>query len=494
MEKKDKKIKTRFAPSPTGFLHVGGLRTALYSYLLVKQNDGKFILRIEDTDRKRGVEKGTERIIETLSKFIDWDEGPKLDEKGKITETGENGPYIQSKRTEVYKKYVDKLLEEGRAYYCFCSSERLDKMRQEQTANKQAPKYDGHCRDLSKEEIDEKIKKGEKHVIRFKVKSGEDVQFEDLIKGKVSFSTNTIDDQVLMKSDGFPTYHLAVVVDDHLMGITHVIRGDEWLPSTPKHILLYQAFDWEVPKFAHLPLLLNTDRSKLSKRQGDVAVEDYLKKGYLKESLLNFIALLGWNPGEGSEQEVFSLEELIKKFDIKKVHKGGAVFDLKKLDWMNGQYIKNKSDEDLLNLAKPFLEKYLSGKEIDFDEEFLKKIIHIEKTRATKLSDFAEEIDFYFEQPAYEKDLLRWKEITSEEVVKYLETMRDALGKTGFDSVSTIQESLLKVAGDKRGEHLWPLRVALSGAEKSPSPFEIAWVIGKEESLKRINEGMDRIS
>lgn len=495
MENKDKNlVKTRFAPSPTGFLHVGGLRTALYSYLLAKKNNGNFILRIEDTDQKREVEKGTEGIIETLGKFVDWDEGPKLDEGLEIKEVGENGPYIQSKRKEIYKEYVDKLLEEGKAYYCFCSPDRLEKMRQEQIANKQAPMYDGCCRELSREEVDEKIKQGEKYVVRFKVESGDDVQFEDLIKGKVSFSTNTIDDQVLMKSDGFPTYHLAVVVDDYLMGITQVIRGDEWLPSTPKHVLLFQAFGWKVPEFAHLPLLLNTDRSKLSKRQGDVAVEDYLEKGYLKEALLNFIALLGWNPGEGDNQEVFSLKELINKFDIKKVHKGGAVFDLKKLDWMNGQYIKNKEIEELYKLTKFLFETYAKKNNFDFNKDFIKKIINVEKTRVEKLPEFIENIDFYFGQPTYNKDLLKWKKMTDEEVKNSLEIMKKAIEGLDFESLELIEKELLEAAGDKRGECLWPLRVALSGEERSPSPFEIAWVIGKEESLKRIEEGIGKIT
>lgn len=488
----EKEIKTRFAPSPTGFLHVGSLRTALYSYLLAKQNNGKFVLRIEDTDQKREVKKGTEGIIRTLNKFISWDEGPKLDD-GEIKEVGENGPYIQSKRIKIYKEHVKKLLKEGKAYYCFCSSEKLEKMRGEQIKNKQAPMYDGHCRELSKKEVEGKIKKGEKYVIRLRVEKGRDIQFEDLIKGKISFNTNTIDDQVLMKSDGFPTYHLAVVVDDYLMGITHVIRGDEWLPSTPKHILLYKAFDWEVPEFAHLPLLLNPDRSKLSKRQGDVAVEDYLEKGYLKEALLNFIALLGWNPGVGETQEVFSLKELIEKFDIRKVHKGGAVFDLKKLGWMNGQYIKNKNKENLFNLLKKSFKDCAEKNNFEFNEELTKKIIKVEKSRAEKLSDFTEEINFYFSQPEYDKDLLRWKDMSEKNVLESLEDIRNSFDKINFETIEIIQEDLLKIAGDKRGQYLWPLRVALSGKEKSPSPFEISWIIGKEKTLERIEKAIEKI-
>ncbi len=490
---KNKKIRTRFAPSPTGFLHVGGLRTALYNYLFAKQKNGKFVLRIEDTDQKRQVKKGTEGILETLSKFLIWDEGLKVSQQGKIEQIGEYGPYMQSQRTEIYKKYANQLVAEGKAYYCFCSAERLEKMRQKKIENKQAPKYDGHCQKFSEKETKEKIKNGEKYVIRLKVDTQENIQFEDLIRGKVSFGAGNIDDQILVKSDGFPTYHLANVVDDYLMKITHVIRGDEWLSSTPKHILLYKAFNWKIPKFAHLPLLLNPDRSKLSKRQGDVAVEDYLKKGYLKETLLNFIALLGWNPGKGSEQEIFSLKELINEFNINKIHKGGAVFDLKKLDWMNSYYIKNKSNEELLILARPFFERYAKENKIKFDKNFFEKIIQVEKSRAEKLTDFTEEISFYFDQPNYDKKMLKWKDTENKEIIKNLEFMKVALKETDFKKLEYIQENLLRAADDKKGERLWPLRVALSGKEKSPSPFEIAWIIGKEESSKRVNRAIKKL-
>ncbi len=283
------------------------------------------------------------------------------------------------------------------------------------------------------------------------------------------------------------------MVDDYLMKITHVIRGDEWLSSTPKHILLYKAFNWKIPKFAHLPLLLNPDRSKLSKRQGDVAVEDYLKKGYLKESLLNFIALLGWNPGKGSEQEIFSLKELINEFNINKIHKGGAIFDLKKLNWMNGYYIKNKSGKELFELAKPFLEDYSKKNKIKFNEKFFKKIIQVEKSRAERLTDFTKDIEYYFIQPNYNEEMLKWKDMENKEIIKNLEFMSSTLNETDFKNLECIQENLLKAAGEKKGEHLWPLRVALSGKEKSPSPFEIAWIIGKEESVKRVNQAVKKL-
>ena len=343
-------VRVRFAPSPTGYLHVGGLRTALYNYLFAKKHGGVFILRIEDTDRNRFVDGALESLIRSLENLgLHHDEGPYLD-GDTIVERGDHGPYIQSKRLDMYRHYADELLANGHAYHCFCTSERLEKLRADQTALKQAPRYDKQCLSLSKDEVKRRIEAGEPYVIRLDVafERGE-IVFHDLVRGQVKIHAKDIDDQVLMKSDGFPTYHLANVVDDHLMEISHVIRGEEWLPSTPKHILLYEAFGWEQPEFAHLPLLLNPDKSKLSKRQGDVAVEDYLRKGYLKEALINFVALLGWNPGQGSTQEVFSLEELTFAFDINHVHKAGAVFDLRKLDWLDRKSTRLNSSHEWIS-------------------------------------------------------------------------------------------------------------------------------------------------
>ena len=365
------KIRTRFAPSPTGYLHVGSLRTALYCALFTKQHGGEFLLRIEDTDRSRFVPGAVESLIGTLGTLgLEYDEGVFLASQESqsphegvvadsaaypgVIEVGDSGPYIQSERLELYGKYAEQLIADGKAYRCFCASERLDAMRAEQQAAKQMPKYDRHCLHLSADEVREKLAAGAPSVVRLRLPDDVEVVFDDLVRGVVRFNTETLDDQILMKSDGYPTYHLAVVVDDHLMGITHVIRAEEWLPSTPKHILLYQAFDWQIPTFAHLPLLLNPDRSKLSKRQGDVAVEDYLRKGYLPEALINFVALLGWNPGEGSTQEIFTTGELVKRFDLGHVHKGGAVFDIKKLDWLNAQYIKALTLDQLLEKSVPF--------------------------------------------------------------------------------------------------------------------------------------------
>lgn len=497
----EKQVRVRFAPSPTGYLHIGGARTALYNYLFAKKNGGAFILRIEDTDQKRIVLGALENLIATLNKLgIVYNEGPFL-ERETIKEIGGFGPYIQSKRLEIYKKYADELVKNGKTYHCFCTPERLTKVREEQTQRKQAPKYDKHCLTLSLEEIKKKIENGETYVLRLNVLSERnDVIFNDIVRGEVKINASTIDDQVLMKSDGFPTYHLASVVDDHLMQITHIIRGEEWLPSTPKHILLYEAFGWEIPEFAHLPLLLNPDKSKLSKRQGDVAVEDYLAKGYLKETLINFIALLGWNQGHGSTQEIFSLEELEQIFDLRQVHKAGAVFDLKKLDWMNGEYIKRLSVDELYERISSggFLNKALiknSPSEMQ-TPEYLKKVLAIERERLAKLSDVGENNPFFFvSELSYDAALLNWKQNTKEMTKEALIKAEKILQEFPEEKWTreNIEKILMDAAGERRGDFLWPLRVALTGAEKSPSPFEVAWVLGKEESLKRIKSAISRL-
>ncbi len=339
LEFKLSNIRVRFAPSPTGYLHVGGLRTALYNFLFARKSGGKFILRIEDTDRARFVEGAVENLISTLRwAGLEYDEGPGIG--------GEFGPYVQSERTEIYKKHIDLLIENGTAYRCFCTPERLDQMRKAHDLNRGIPKYDRTCLRLSEKEIQDNVAEGKKFVVRMKVPDSTMVRFSDIIRGEVEFSSEQIDDQVLIKSDGYPTYHLANVVDDHLMQISHVIRGEEWLSSTPKHVLLYQFFGWDMPQFAHLPLLLNPDRSKLSKRQGDVAVEDYRAKGYLNEALVNFIALLGWNPGD--DREIFAIDELEKEFSLEKVNKAGAIFNFEKLNWLNFQHLRRKSDDEVV--------------------------------------------------------------------------------------------------------------------------------------------------
>jgi len=516
-----KKIRTRFAPSPTGMVHVGSLRTALYNYLFAKHNKGDFILRIEDTDKTRFVEGSIENLVKVLNLTgLKYSEGVFVENNGKIAQKGDFGPYVQSERLDIYKKYVDELIKNDYAYFCFCSQERLGEMRKDQQAKKIAPMYDGKCRGLDKKEIQDLLdgdatttphpsfaKEGSSYVIRLKTPKEGFIEFEDLIYGKIKIANETIDDQVLMKSDGYPTYHLANVVDDHLMEISHVIRGEEWLPSTPKHILLYKAFGWEAPEFAHLPLLLNPDKSKLSKRQGDVAVEDYLKKGYLPEALLNFILLLGWNPK--TEEEVFSLEEMIKRFDLSGVNKTGAIFNTEKLDWINGNYIRCMSLDELTNLCVPYLveaelieEKDTRYKIQDTNElvdfDYLKKVISLEQERMKKLSEIGELVKFVFvDKLEYDKELLIWKKMSFEEVRNNLELVYGELEKIDEkdfekNNLEKVIRNLMEQGGIKTGELLWPLRVALTGLKGSPGPFEVGEVLGKEKVLGRIKFGINK--
>lgn len=497
------KIRVRFAPSPTGYMHVGNFRTALYTYLFARQKKGTFILRIEDTDQKRYVQDALEKLIQILNwAGFEYSEGVYI-ENGKVIQKGEYGPYIQSERLDIYKKYAQELVAKERAYYCFCTPERLEKMRAEQSARKEAPMYDRCCLRLSADEIKEKLGSKEKYVIRQKINTEGTTEFEDIIRGKVSFENKLLDDQVLLKSDGYPTYNFANVIDDHLMEISHIIRGEEFVSSTPKFIQLYQNFSWDIPMFAHLPLLLNTDRTKLSKRQGDISVEDYIKKGYLKEAIINFVAMLGWNPGEGSTQEIFSMEELIENFDLKKVHKAGAVFDLQKLDWLNSQYIKKLPIDELYEKSKEFLEQkdfYIAWNmehgtwNTKDKEEYVKKVLTIEQERLVNLSGVGESNKFFFEDIKYDKELLRWKNMSDEDLKNNLEKSKNILENISDSdwTKENLEKILLEAAGDKRGELLWPLRVALTGEKKSPSPFEVAWALGKAETLSRIKKALDK--
>jgi glutamyl-tRNA synthetase len=509
------KPRVRFAPSPTGYLHIGGLRTALYDFLFAKKNGGDFILKIEDTDQKRYVEGAVESLIRSLEWCgLKWDEGVLRaaeikDDKTNVVasknypnilEVGEYGPYIQSEKLEIYKKYAEQLVKDGHAYYCFCEPERLEEMRNEQQALKKPPIYDQYClHNVTPEEVNKKLKENCRYTIRLKMPKDEIIEFEDIIRGKVKFDTNLVDDQVLLKSDGFPTYHLANVIDDHDMKITHVIRGEEWLSSVPKHLILYKYFDWEPPQFAHVPLLLNPDRSKLSKRQGDVAVEDYIKKGYLKEAIVNFVVFLGWNPGEGSTQEIFTLEELTQKFDLARVHKGGAVFDIQKLDWLNSQWIKKLSIEELYNRSIEFWEQkefYQNASEEKKSENYLKKVLAIEQDRLSKLGEVGESNQFFFlKNINYEKNLLRWKEMTDENLTQVLEKAREIIKNISNENWTReyLEKTLMETAGEKRGEFLWPLRAALTGEQKSPSPFDVSWVLGQKESLARIDNAIIKL-
>ncbi|MDP1845250.1 MAG: glutamate--tRNA ligase [Candidatus Moranbacteria bacterium] len=492
MKKTNEKVRVRFAPSPTGYLHIGGLRTALYNFLYAKKNKGDYFLRIEDTDQKRTVPDAISKLIESLKwANIFHDEGVFADEKGEIVEKGEYGPYIQSKRLEIYQKYARVLVEKEKAYYCFCTPERLDSLRAVQEKAKLAPAYDKLClKTLAPEDAKKRIANGEKYVIRFDVPETGETEFDDAVRGNVKFVNKNLDDFVILKSDGYPTYHLAHVVDDHLMKTSLVLRGEEWLPSTPKHILMFRAFGWEAPEYGHLCVILNKEtKKKLSKRDGDVSVEDFMKKGYLPEAVINFIALLGWNPK--TEKEMFSLEELIDEFDIAKLNRAGAIFDTEKLDWMNGMYIRKKSVEELAGLCRPYLVKY----EKALTDGYLKKVLTVERERMKKLSDILENIEFYFSLPEYNRKILVWKNMDDAGIKKSLGKSKEILNGVEEDKweINNIKEKLLEAADPKnRGELLWPLRVALTGKEKSPSPWEVAWVIGKEESIKRIGGAMEK--
>ncbi len=486
------KVRTRFAPSPTGFLHLGSLRTVLFGYLIAKTEggkDGKFILRIEDTDQKRKVEGAVEALVDVLNWVgIKFDEGPHIG--------GDYGPYIQTERLDIYKKYIDELLERGEAYYCFCTPERLEKMRQEQQARKLPPRYDKACRNLNKEEIAAKVKAGEKYVIRQKMPLDGEVIAHDELRGDIKFKASELDDHILMKSDGIPTYQFANIVDDHLMDITHVLRGEEWIPSFPKNILLYQNFGWQPPRFIHISLTLNKGGGKLSKRQGDVAVEDFRAKGYLPEALINFNVLLGWHPKD--DHELLALDELIKIFNYRDMGISSPVFDLEKLDYINGYYIRQKNINDLVALCQPYLKDILNKTtdKTKKSDQYLAKVVTIEQERLKYLSEIAELTEFFFvDELNFDKNLLAWKKMSVDDAKDNLSKLDDILAN--IEEKEWNKENLEKVIIEylknndlKIGEYLWPMRVALTGREASPGPFEVAEILGKSETLQRIKQAI----
>lgn len=499
-------VRVRFAPSPTGYLHIGGLRTALYCELFARHHQGDMVLRIEDTDQTRYVPGAVENIIETLKwAGISWDEGPVLDSDGRISEKGDYGPYFQSQRLETYREHAEKLIESGQAYRCFCPPDRLTEMRQRQQNAGLPACYDRHCRQhLDEGQEKELMAEGRPFVVRLKVPLEGKTEFTDLVRGKVSFPNDNLDDQVLLKSDGYPTYHLANIVDDHLMKISHVIRGEEWLPSTPKHVLLYRAFGWEPPGFAHLPLLLNSDRSKLSKRQGDVAVEDYRAKGYLPEALTNYVALLGFNPT--ADREIYDKQELIKLFDIEKVNKGGAVFSLDKLNWMNSVYLRKLEPERLAEQARPFFlsagilkesqGRLVSPDGVDQTETF-ERAVQTEQSRAERLEDLAHNVGFFFsEDYELDADQIPWKKSNRQEAKEHLIALKELLAGQPdkvFADPSGIEEAvkgLIESRGWSNGDTLWPMRFALTGQKASPSPFEVAWALGRDRTLSRLDRAI----
>jgi glutamyl-tRNA synthetase len=491
-------VRVRFAPSPTGFLHIGGLRTALYNYLFAKSHSGgKFILRIEDTDQSRYVEGAEQDIVDSLNWCgMDIDEGP--------NEGGDFGPYRQSERQEIYHKYAKQLIEDEKAYYAFDTTDEIDQMRERlKKSGNPSPKYDAVTRQsmknsltLSQDEVMKKIEAGEEYVIRLKVPRRETIRFEDLIRGHVSFESKGLDDQVLLKSDGMPTYHLANVVDDHLMEISHVIRGEEWLSSTPKHILLYQAFGWEPPQMAHLPLIMSPSGGKLSKRKAEeegipVNTKEYIKQNYEPEALVNFLAYLGWSPGDDSE--IHSLNELCHLFSLDRVSKGGAVFNHKKLLWYNEHYLREQTDKTIAERLRPIAKA--KGVELP-DDEYLKKSISLLKDRVSKIEELLDMGSFFFDDPKEydEKALKKWKSDSSDLVSQYKEKI-SGLEDDEFKA-ATLKSHLEDVinANDVGfGKLMMPLRIAVTGQGFGPDLFASMELLGKEIVLKRLNTALERL-
>ena len=478
------KIRTRFAPSPTGYMHVGNLRTALYAYLIAKHEGGDFILRIEDTDQERLVEGAVDIIYNTLKMTgLNHDVGPDIG--------GPVGPYVQSERKGIYGEYAKKLVDKGEAYYCFCSKDRLDMLKENAEALKRPFKYDKHCAHLSKEEVEENLAKGLPYVIRQNNPTTGTTTFDDVIYGKISVDNSELEDMILIKSDGYPTYNFANVVDDHLMGITHIVRGNEYLSSSPKYNRLYEAFGWDVPVYVHCPPIMKDQHNKLSKRNGDASFGDLMDKGYLKEAVLNYIALLGWN--DGSNEEIFSLQDLIEKFDYKNISKSPAIFDDAKLRWMNGEYIRKLSLDEFHELALPQYKKVLHK---DFDFKFISELLH---TRCEVLNDIPDQIDFLEELPEYSTDLYVHKKMKST-VESSLENLQKILpiyeaideSDWNMDVLHEKTFELIKTLEIKNGQMLWPIRTALSGKSFTPGgAFEIAVLLGKEESMKRLHKGIE---
>ncbi|MCX6173821.1 MAG: glutamate--tRNA ligase [Ignavibacteriales bacterium] len=482
-----KSVRVRFAPSPTGYLHVGGLRTALYNYLFARKNNGKFVLRIEDTDRNRFVEGAVENLISALKWCgLDFDEGP---ETG-----GKFGPYLQSQRLGIYQKYIQELIVKGDAYYCFCTHERLEALKEEQQKQKlPQAKYDKHCLSLSKSKIEENLANKIPFVIRLNVVPNQKIIFDDIVRSRIEFESNNVDDQVLIKSDGYPTYHFANVVDDHLMEISHVIRGEEWLSSTPKHVLLYDSFGWEKPIFAHLPLLLNPDRSKLSKRQGDVAVEDYRAKGFLREALVNFVALLGWNAGD--DKEFYYMNELIENFSLERVNKSGAVFDIEKLNWLNAEHLRKKSNDELLTMLRiEILNSQFST--LNLPDAYLLKVISTMKERVSFVKEFLSNSPYFFEAPSeYDESsvLKNWKSETPDQMKKLYESFAKLNTPVKEDFEASLKETAAEL-NIGAGKLIHPLRLAVSGMSGGPGVYDILVIIGLEETQKRIDKAINTIS
>ncbi len=494
------RVRTRFAPSPTGYLHVGGLRTALYNYLYAKKMNGDFIVRIEDTDQARKVEGADKSLLKTLEMT-----GIVADES--FLRGGNFGPYIQSERLGIYQQYCQQLLVQKNAYYCFSTPDELDENRKLQMKQGLQPKYNRKWLpedmggSMPESEIKKKLKEGGPFVVRMKVPDYISIMFDDMVRGPVEFDSATVDDQVIMKSDGFPTYHFASVIDDHLMEVSHVIRGEEWLSSMPKHLLLYEFLGWEPPKAAHLPLLLNPDRSKLSKRQGDVAVEDFIRKGYSPEAIINFVALLGWNEGEGCEREVYNLEELEKVFSLERVGKAGAVFNVEKLGWLEKQYIKARPQEKIISAVKPLLQAELEKKSTAMDidritgDEYLAQVVELMRERI----NFEHEIItfssyFFFDPEEYDEKAVqkRWTADTNDVLREFI-TVLENTADFSADNLETTLKEFVAPRGKKPAFLIHPLRILTSGVGFGPSLYHMLEVFGKETVLRRLRKGVETV-
>lgn len=483
------KVRTRFAPSPTGRMHVGNLRTALYAYLIAKHEDGDFLLRIEDTDQERFVEGALDIIYRTLQKTgLIHDEGPDKD--------GGCGPYVQSERQAqgLYLEYAKQLVEKGEAYYCFCTKERLESLKStvSEDASKEIVHYDKHCLSLSKEEIAANLAAGMPYVIRQNNPTEGTTSFNDVIFGEITVDNSELDDMILIKSDGYPTYNFANVVDDHLMNITHVVRGNEYLSSTPKYNRLYDAFGWEIPVYIHCPIITNEEHKKLSKRSGHSSFEDLTEQGFVTEAIVNYVALLGWSPS--SNEEIFSLDELVKEFDYHHINKSPAVFDINKLKWMNGEYIKNMDFDAYYELALPYIKEVIK-KDLD-----LRYIAELVKTRIETFLDIKDHIDFLEEFPEYDIAMYSHKKMktnseNSKEVLEEILPTLETLDDYSVASLESVIMNYIQSKGIKNGQGLWPIRTAVSGKQSTPGgAYEIMQILGKEESLRRIRIGIEKLT
>ncbi len=474
-------VRTRMAPSPTGEYHIGSMHTLLYNWAFAQKNKGQFIIRIEDTDQKRLIPGAQKRLLNVIRDYgFSWDEGPRVG--------GPHSPYIQSKRLKIYQKYIKILLAKNLAYYCFCTPNRLQKMRSSKIAKKQKPKYDRHCLSLSARQLKKNLTNKKPFVIRLKIPDNQVIVCHDLIRGQIKINSREVDDQVLIKSNGMPTYHFAVVVDDHLMKISHIMRGDEWIPSLPKQVLLYKYFKWEIPTFIHLPVFLNpTGKGKMSKRHGAVSARSFLDQGYLSRAINNYLMLLGWNPG--TDQEIFSLEEFIEQFDLKRLHKTQPNFDVKKLEFINGHYIRTLSDKELDVLLTPFLPKLKPAT--------IKKFAPLLKERIGKLSDAASLTNFFHQQIKYSSSLLLQRKATKKLVKDMLTQTKKTLKKAKKWQTPALQKLLLNLIAQNKwntGQFFMIFRVAICGATQTLPVVDCLPILGRAKTLKKLNQALKKLA